>query len=229
MALKKIFLIACILGYSVACSAPRQYQKIKDLPAYNISDLLENSPDKKDPIIALYEQSEGQMHFACTAFVISNKLALTAGHCLITDEEFLSTEDIEIRDMQLQKTKIKAKPGAVNLRADLGVIVGDFSGFNKFPLALNPGGVLSAIGPIMTCGFAWGSYPLLCTSYKIINNAAFEERGVGRLYPGMSGGPVLDLGAGNVIGINTRVENNGGVVFSPTVGLIGALELQVIK
>ncbi len=223
----RVLIMALILG--TACAEPMQYQKIKNLPAYNMSDILKNSPDKKDPIIALYEKYDGEQHFACTAFVISDKLALTAGHCIVTDEEFLSKDEIEIRDIKLQTTKIKATPGAVNTRADLGIIVGDFSGFNKFSLALNPGGVLSAIGPIMTCGFAWGSFPVLCVPFKVVNNAGFEERGIGRLYPGMSGGPVIDLGADNIIGINTGVEQNGGVVFSPTVGLIGALELQVIK
>lgn len=207
-----------------------QYQAIKDLPAFNIKDIEKNTqdPTRPDAMIALFRPDPitGKITYFCTGFAISDKLALTAGHCLVDSSgERMTTDEITIKDLEFKEIG-KGKAGAINTRADMGVVVGDFSYLNKVKLRLDPGGFYGTNGPYIACGFAWGSLPAKCFSLSPQTNYFFQVKCSGELYPGMSGGPVLDEDSHEIVGINAAVTD-GAVIITPTNGLIGALELKI--
>jgi hypothetical protein len=205
---------------------PEQYQAIKDLPQFVASDIDQNNPSKEEAVIALFRMhgkgSHAKLEFHCTAFVISDKLAVTAAHCLVNEEDYnMTKDDITIKNADLKDTKVIAHAAAINVRADMGVITGDFSNFNK--MKMREDGLLGSGGPFLTCGFPWGAKPM-CSVFQPESNFYTEVQGKGNIYPGMSGGPVVDLSCGMVVGINTEAID-GHVVVAPTNGIFGALEI----
>lgn len=201
-----------------------QYQSIKDLPVFDQSDITRNSPEKHVSLIAIMKEESGKIEFHCSAFVISDKLAVTAAHCVIDENGFLEKDELIIVDTKDIDTKVRAKPAAANLRADMAVITGDFSGFNKAQMSGT--GFINAPGPFGTCGFPWGAFPALCTDFVPKANYYAEEKGDGHIFPGMSGGPVIDYTTGLIVGINTEIHD-GFVSVAPTMGILGALELKL--
>lgn len=223
-----IVMIGCATVEIISGPIP-QYQAMEGgLPGFNMNDADSNSKEKREPLIAMYRPDpiSGKITFYCTGFVISDKLALTAGHCLKDkQDQRLTKDDIQIKDVVQNDVGI-ARAGAINTRADMGVVVGDFSSFNKLKLSLSPGGFYFARGPYMACGFPWGAFPGVCLPFQPVSNYLFQIKGTGELYPGMSGGPVIDQYTGLVVAINTAVTD-GFVIVAPTVGILGALELEV--
>jgi Trypsin len=225
-----------LISCATVAPVPMQYQSIKNLPSYNLSDINDNSPDKYDAMVGLFRPMKkmgNKQHFFCTATVISDRLALTAAHCLIDEDDFMIKDPIIVKlsdntNKNFRETGVVARSGAINIRADLGIIVGNFKNFNKIRINLHPGGFFNVRGPFIACGFAWGSNPGLCIPFIPKDNYEFKEGGIGRLYPGMSGGPVIDVASGHLVGVNVQVMNSG-VAVVPTVGLIGALELDVTE
>lgn len=164
-----------------------QYQS-NNLPEFHYNDYRNDSPDKKYPIIALARKDkQGKEQFWCTAFVVSDKLALTAGHCLmdVRDEYKMTKDPIKVADVNGAPTGIEAQAAALNIRADLGMITADFSKFNKLPLYLFPGGILGLEDKdqhhFKTCGFAWGSVPILCTPFTLADDGTKSGK-IGRAH-----------------------------------------------
>jgi hypothetical protein len=202
------------------------YQSIENLPPYVKSDILTVSPNAQKPLLALYrKEKNGKLHFHCTAFVISNKLAVTAAHCVYGEGYDLTKDDIMIYNGELQDTKVIAKAGALNIRADLAVLVGDFSGFDKLQLNYISG-FIGLHGPFMVCGFPWGNTPAICNPFAPMAAYYDKVRGGGLMSPGMSGGPVIDDSNGVVAGVNVEV-GNGYIAVAPVTGIFGALEIKV--
>lgn len=240
--------------------------------AYSIDKPTSN---KHHAIIKILTENGG----GCTAFVISNRKAITAGHCVEISESLLKTnrddailgarifiertlkemnsvdcEEIQsmpkIQCVAIKKTMIRDIAGArrfidkvkrnqpelfkvfnsegkevkikvTALHSELGfrdfaVLHGDFSEFEKIPLAKNfdvlPGDLLRS------CGYAALKTPAVCSNFIALGNAEFSYKGNGYLVKGMSGGPVIN-GSGEVVGINVAVSREE-VIMTPTVGIL---------
>lgn len=169
---------------------------------------------------------KGQGH--CTGFVISDKYAITAAHCLA--DEVTGGLNEEIMDISIGG-EILGKVTGIGLyhRTDQGMLQGDFKNFEQLKLPSKESDFLFDVNTyqainnskLVACGFPLGSKYLLCNPFlRITGNLGFWIRGVGMLYPGMSGGPLINLQTGEAVGINSAVGGEeGGVMFAPVVGI----------
>lgn len=215
---------------SVFPSSYRVVQKVADLPAFKTNDITRNSEKKKEALIRLHEDSsDEQDRFFCSAFVVSDKYAITAAHCLVDSKQKLKTTVIKVHPMpDATKTTLPyygAEAVAINITSDLGLIRGDFKQFNKILVDPTPSGVFKAKGPLVTCGFPYGDTDL-CTPFQPQGPAYNFIFGGGFIYPGMSGGPVIDLSTLTVIGVNSAITN-GAVIIAPLIGLFNDAGVKV--
>lgn len=224
LALTAISMLSEGLGSITGRNTYQQHQNLDKLPKLNMHDVDAPAPNGPASMIALFVKNDKDVEtFQCTAFVISNKYAITAAHCLFDENLKLKTTDIFIYDLNLKRTKIVARAASIDIRADMGAILGDFSSFKKVRISTN--GFLDTNGPFLTCGFPWGDKQL-CSLFVPKANYYAMIQGSGNIYPGMSGGPVVDVSKGLVVGINVQVLD-GRIAVVPLNGLFGALHLEV--
>jgi Trypsin-like peptidase domain len=229
-AVSGLYLIGSVLFSSEPEVVVPYRQAVENLPVLDLSDVAKNSPDKKNPIIGLFRKDtriDDKLHFDCTAFVISDKYAMTAAHCLkdYQEPDWMTDDEFTVKDIDFKDGGIRAHAAIINALADVGLITGDFSKFNKLMLNEGPGGFYGTMGPYHACGFPWGSNPGACLPYQPQRTFFYGVAGSGSLFPGMSGGPVIDLTTGKVVAINKSV-GDGATVVTPTIGLWGALEIE---
>ncbi len=208
-----------------------QSYTVKDnLPALTLTydkSLVENGA-----IIRLHDKSDG---FFCSAFVVSNEYAITAGHCL--DESFGLRNEILIYNSKLENTGVVAEGVAVNRRGDTGLIHGDFTKFDKLPVGTTPqeqllnlaaGASQQEVGRagFKSCGYPYGDI-LFCPSVTINGTQIFHLAGQGLLYPGMSGGPVINSD-GAAVAINSYA-NETNVGFSSLIAFFASFKIKIQK
>lgn len=160
-------------------------------------------------------------NWTCTAFVIDSNYAATAAHCLAS-EGHMYKGDIKVFSYD-KETKTIAKAAGFADENDFGLIVGDFRDFmfvtaewHDFPF----------LGQhYTTCGYPYQEKHLICNPFVPATNRDFSIVGAGFLVPGMSGGPVVDLDTGIVVGINYAAVE-GGVLVHPLQGFLGAFNLE---
>lgn len=174
-----------------------------------------NSQQKKlGGIVRLVDMS-GQ--FFCTAFVVSDKLAYTAAHCMMEEMFWAVSSD--------GKTKVIAYPHKVSDdRRDLATISGDFTIFEKLKIDTRPEGdiVHQNLDNMKSCGYPYGS-TLICYNISSLKKLGFAIVGIGQLYSGMSGGPLMKDGV--VYGVNHAFSNlDERVLFQPLIGSENLME-----
>lgn len=207
---------------------PQMIEHIKDLPVFKKNQDVTRGTYSS---IVRLENTDGQ--FFCSGSVISKDYVLTAAHCLTDAKGHLRKKKLHVTGLANQEKSpgvtVDGVAASRNSRADYGLVKGDFSQFSTLKIETSPLSsptVAGLTGPIVTCGSPWGASPGVCYEALPQVQLFYEQIAMrGTLYPGMSGGPVIDLG-NNVtqIAVNTGVAE-GYIVVSPLIGLFETLEV----
>ncbi len=237
-----------LLFYGLAQEAfPRyskSYETLDKMPDYSLSENKKQLPALAHPsVIRLHSKGKKKQkdEFFCSAFVISDVYAVTAGHCL-EDDGKLSTKDIVVFEtvrtgdatFEHKSTGVVVHAAGINRRGDTGLITGDFSNFRKIKFSPYPSDILQILtqnlqiakGQLVAVGFPYGDIPLsVPVTFKGTMN--FHLAAFGLLYPGMSGGVLIDPITGYAVGINSYV-NNDIIAFSSVIGLLESLNVKVV-
>lgn len=198
--------------------------KLENLPSINFSK-IDYSKKENGYMIRLHNERDGE--FFCSGFVISDHYAITAAHCIVMDMEYpeLKVSGIKIYNERMQDTGIVAQAASANARADYGIIIGDFSKFTKAKLDYKPTSIIRRSPALMTCGYPWGA-TAACYYFRPTGNFFSQMAAEGFMFPGMSGGPVVDAVTGEVFAVNSAVTN-GRIIVSPLVGVFDVLSIKV--
>lgn len=177
-------------------------------------------------IVRLHDSDTGD--FFCSGTVISDTQILTAAHCVIRETMFGAylLKTVEIRTQDGQSMGLTVKVRAANPRQDVAILEGDFKLFDKRSIEIQPNALEDSYlksSKIIACGYPAGG-KLVCTTVKHVKHQLFGFSADGFLYPGMSGGPVIDVETGKVIGVNTAVLENR-IYLSPLPELFKQLGL----
>lgn len=175
---------------------------------------------KLPAIVRLHDSTTGT--FFCSGTVISPHIILTAAHCVAVTP-LLGPLIISIRSNDGQDLGVEAVVLGADNRGDVALLGGDFAAFNTMRYSVEPTQIINSFkgSKIMACGFPKAG-KLWCSDFKFHSLENFQMKGEGFLYPGMSGGPVIDVYNGIVIGVNTAVSSNF-ILLSPIVEIFAAL------
>ncbi|MEO5367571.1 MAG: serine protease [Magnetococcus sp. WYHC-3] len=194
-------------------------EQISNLPKLGTRE--QNKDASEHPVVRLVDE-DGQ--FFCTAVVFDPNYAVTAAHCL-TEKGRLRQTEFVIHTREGKNTKIKAKAAGLNNRMDFGIVLGNFSSFLMAKIDSYTTPLLTSRGPFTTCGYAYGQRLMTCNPLIPRGNFGFHVFGIGAVFPGMSGGPVIDMSTNTVVGVNSA-SYDGGVIVVPLTGLFGAFDLE---
>lgn len=156
---------------------------------------------------------------SCSAFVVSNNMAITAEHCVRGGSQF---------KLLLGKGTfyVDVEPVRTFTVGDLALLVGGFEEFNKVSIHPKIEQVLSKNDEVegRACGFPWGSVKPVCISFEGISmwNLFFSSESF--LFPGMSGGPVF-VGS-EVIGVNVALIGHLSL-YSLLIGIDATLRINL--
>lgn len=178
---------------------------------------LKNTPNS--PYVKIMETVEGKnSRQVCSGAVVSPTYAITAAHCLLPPA---------IRNFEGITYFIKNEAGnevlpvevfKVDYTKDLAVLKGDFKRF--IALKVEDAGVDST-KKIEACGFPNGSKKLICHPFKYtgqtLSGGSFKVIGDSQIYPGMSGGPLVDRVRGVVYAVGYGVVIDQGAYWTVTV------------
>ena len=170
----------------------------------------------------------------CTAFVVSDEWAITAGHCTTApkadetlvgnavpdkSKDVLWKEDsFRVYNSQGENLFLIVKPIVVKRFPDFAVLLGDFKAFNKLKIKVDT--VDTRVGQtIYTCGFPGGLSPAICNTGELTGTTYFSGLTNSYIAMGMSGGPVFDKDY-KAIGLNVERLHAGHSAFAFLQGLI---------
>lgn len=225
---------------------PSMIQLIDNLPKFEV-----HKDDYNDNLfqsfVRIHEKSSksNPSGFVCTGTVISNRYIITAAHCLIDDDGMLrkTINIVGIKNTSNNPLTVTAIPAAINSRSDIGLVVGNFETFQKIKINtsitytienigfknINIYGLQIQIPPqIISCGFAWGEQTFACVKVQNIQPYGTQLGGVSFMYPGMSGGAVVDSISNVLFGVNTGVSGSYSI-YSPLVGMFDYFGIEVVE
>lgn len=204
--------------------------------AFDFLGLFDRFRDESKPklgaIVRLHESESGR--FFCSGTVVASNTIVTAAHCVLTyidagpfGQQVILRKGISVRTEDGKDLGIYAETAGAEPRSDQALLHGDFKDFDIKKLETDPAKIYKTFtnpdSRIQMCGYAYGGrlYCLL-TQYKA--NYFFQMEMTGQIYPGTSGGPVIDLGTGKVIGVITAMKDDSSIL-SPTTNIYNNLNV----
>ena len=175
-------------------------------------------------IVRLHDIETGR--FFCSGVIISDTQLLTAAHCVLRAGLFGYdvVKKVEVRAANGRPLGIYADFINANPRQDVALLSGSFYMFDRKEVEIAPIELEKSYMQskhLKACGYPEGG-ALVCTDVKKVTHMNFGFSADGFLYPGMSGGPVIDEDTGKVIGVNTAVFESR-IYLSPTIELYNQL------
>lgn len=149
-------------------------------------------------VVRLYNQ---QSESVCSGFVVSDSKAITAAHCVIDFLNIFPDDGLFVSDIQYRNT-VKAKVVFYDKMSDIAILFGNFTLFGKLTVADNY--MVSEDDFILACGFPYG-LEFFCSNFSFVKDfLRFKVLQNGRVFSGMSGGPVFVINNNKafVIGVN---------------------------
>ncbi len=196
----KLFIVGFLIGSLLVCGITG----VVILYAEKQITTVVNSPLTIDPV-ALKSATKllgTNIRPHCSAFVVSKKYAMTAAHCVEFNGNPFGDRDL------IFDNKIPVVVHWFDSRLDIALLTGDFSKYKKLKLKQYHLIIDMKTNLGYACGYPAASEPFRCTTIKDIRNYNFGFSGYGHMIPGMSGGPVVDAFTGEVIGINSAVDDD---------------------
>lgn len=179
------------------------------------------APSKKQAIFKI-----GAKKPHCSAFVIDATHALTAEHCVVTSGVFFDLPMPTINAFNDDDTVMKSGlvvTHARDPRIDLALLTGDFS--DHLNLTHDPRGIhLDKEDQFIACGFPYVTKELVCSKIKPYENYGPMYKAQGYIVFGFSGGPVINITKGLVVGVNTALTDDF-IVITPITGIRGFFSL----
>lgn len=195
---------------------------------YEVIPLKEKYGEVKNKLDAKYKpiiRLKNKNSTFCTGFVIDGSYAITAAHCLVDKDGFLTKKEIQVFSDIDEDTKVTAVAAGIYTRLDQGLIKGDFTNFIPMPIAAEVDGFMVA-PHLVSCGFPSGQKRIFCTPFIVQKREVFETLGLGTVYPAMSGGPIFEQETGVAVGLNTASSEEGLAVGNSIIGILGAFGIE---
>lgn len=174
-------------------------------------------------------------NFVCSGTVTSPNTIVTAAHCLAgaTMSTLNPIPTFEIRPSTEEPVGIIGYLGGYNGQADQAVLIGDFQLFDTRNVVTDPKTIIKRFENgknLMTCGYPYGGQ-LFCLPINNPKQFLFQFKATSYLFPGMSGGPVIDQETGSILAVNTAVMANREdgdtfVILSPTVEIFASTDTK---
>lgn len=182
-----------------------------------------DEPAQFSPIVRLSAIYDGHEHFFCTGTVVSTKYIITAAHCVQG-----APPDMVIMVRSVDETfGGVAKVSAAGYQLDFAILEGSFAQFDKMPFETNTARIVHSFKhsrSMEACGYPGGG-DLTCQRFANAKPFTFFFSAPGvAMYPGMSGGPVIDLETGKLIGVNTAMTENEALL-TPIVEIFKTLHV----
>jgi trypsin-like peptidase len=203
-----------ILGWPLLENSNKAIAEVQS-PIPKLYNIIPVAEGKFPAMVRLVDE---QGRFFCSGTVVAENLVLTAAHCLKGGQ--LGIESLSVNGKRIV---VPAMPIMANVRADYGLVTGNFSKFTQMKMMINPDkDILYFQSEFVACGNPWGSKPVCYPLTKPLRKFFDQFITEGQIYPGMSGGPVVDVKTGLIVAVNTGVTEDG-VVISPLIGLFESI------
>lgn len=213
-----------------------------NLPEFNEAT-VDYSDKKYIAVVQMVDLESGKGF--CTGFVISNNYMISAAHCFV-DQKTSKLNDKQygararsIEDANIVMTVFVDVVG-VHVNADYALLKGDFTELSKLKVNVS-GSVMQQWTqrsllpgmppiPVFAIGYPYGTTVAMAYAQSDCRNVYdFIECGLSQgLFPGCSGGPVIDPLSGEVIGINYAMGANTKF-FKHLIGFFEAFNIKVVR
>ncbi len=163
---------------------------------------------------------------SCTAFVVDAGFAITAAHCVSDAKGLLAKDPLEVYNSESEYLNITAVPVGLNHLLDYAVITADFSHFKSFKYNFSEDTIKYG-KKYISCGFPFSQKHFRCSDLYVKGNRFFTYTAKGSMiFPGQSGGPVIDSDTDMVVGVNSAVDEDGVVMFNSLIGIHAVFGLE---
>lgn len=190
----------------------------------------------KEAIVRLHN---AQGHFVCSGTVVNDRTVVTAAHCIggLMTGFFPPRLEFNVRAEDGKDTGLLGLVAGFHQMSDQAILIGDFSEFQTRPMVTEPREVIRLLtnteARLIACGYPYGG-KLYCSRIKNIRQFLFRFSADGYLFPGMSGGPVIDERTGSVIATNfavtsDNVENPTRILINPTIEIFANTDTEMFE